>query len=89
MEQKKRTSPCEGCTRVKEPAGCENKRCGVWNSWFLSQWELLRGYPRRMMDAMQVPVEGDPCVSCASPRELCSAPCRSKLAWEKKKEAQV
>ena len=84
-------SPCEGCTRVKDPASCENKRCGAWSMWFLKNWEQLRGYPRRIMDSPDAPVipGEDPCSLCASPRELCCTPCRSRRAWEKAREAQV
>ena len=84
-------SPCEGCTRVKDPVSCENKRCGAWSTWFLKNWEQLRGYPRRVMDSpdAQVPLREDPCSLCASPRALCRIPCRSRRVWEQAKEGQA
>ena len=48
-------SPCALCTRVKDPQNCENKKCKVWQKWFLSRWELIRGFPRQAMD--QAPME--------------------------------
>lgn len=48
-------SPCLYCTRVKDPVNCENKNCKVWQKWFLSRWELIRGYPRQAMD--QIPLK--------------------------------
>lgn len=43
-------NPCALCTQVKDPENCENKNCKVWQKWFLSRWELIRGYPRQAMD---------------------------------------
>ena len=82
MRNQTDTSPCQGCTRVKDPGNCENKNCSHWRKWFLKQWDLLRGYPRRQMDGPRPSVVGDPCSQCASPRELCRTPCRSRRAWE-------
>lgn len=45
-------SPCALCARVKDPGNCENKNCKIWQKWFLSRWELIRGYPRQAMDQM-------------------------------------
>ena len=28
-------------------------------------------------------IKNDPCQGCMSPRQLCTAPCRSRKAWEK------
>ena len=39
--------PCTGCTRVANPAGCENKNCKVWKSWFLRRWAAIYAYGRR------------------------------------------
>ena len=35
-------SPCLTCTKVKDPCNCENKLCGKWRVWFLSEWEKKR-----------------------------------------------
>jgi len=91
MEHKKMSfSPCEGCTRVKDPANCENKHCGQWRNWFLKQWSHLRGYPRRMMDSLQAQISPgeDPCTRCGSPKDLCCTPCRARQAWNKEKGAE-
>ena len=41
MERKE--SPCVCCTRVQNPAGCENKTCKEWKKWFLHRWaEIYR-----------------------------------------------
>lgn len=48
--QKYRPSPCLSCTRVTNPANCENKLCGTWRQWFLQRWELIRSYPRYRME---------------------------------------
>ena len=34
-------SPCLTCTRVKDPANCENKNCQAWKAWFLKKWNEL------------------------------------------------
>ena len=84
-------SPCETCTRVKDPANCENKHCSTWRAWFSARWELIRGYPRRSKNQLQPgsePTE-DPCSHCASPRELCKTPCRSRVAWDRTQEGQA
>ena len=39
MENEK---PCLTCTRVKDPANCENKSCQTWREWFLKKWGELR-----------------------------------------------
>ena len=39
-------SPCVSCTRVENPANCENKNCQVWRQWFIGRWDQLRAYPR-------------------------------------------
>ena len=46
-------SPCMSCTRVHNPAGCENKECKVWKSWFVESWDRMRVQPRLSME--QVP----------------------------------
>lgn len=40
-------SPCETCTRVKDPGNCENKRCKDWEVWFLKRWAEIHGYYSR------------------------------------------
>ncbi|MBO5050547.1 MAG: hypothetical protein J6C41_09030 [Oscillospiraceae bacterium] len=37
-------NPCKNCTRVQNPADCENKQCRVWQQWFLGRWEDIHGY---------------------------------------------
>ena len=36
--------PCDKCKRVKDPEQCDNKRCGMWNSWFLQRWSKIHGW---------------------------------------------
>ena len=45
MDQK--TSPCRRCTRVTDPDNCENKRCGIWQRWFLGRWAWIHAYWKR------------------------------------------
>lgn len=40
-------SPCDSCTRVCNPDGCENKHCKVWKSWFLRRWAAIYGYGQK------------------------------------------
>lgn len=40
-------SPCEGCTRLPNPEGCENKNCKLWKAWFLRRWGAIYGYGRQ------------------------------------------
>ena len=39
-------SPCETCTKVKEPAKCENKLCKDWKAWFLRRWAAIQSYTK-------------------------------------------
>ena len=39
-------SPCLHCPRGKNGADCEDKRCPIWQKWFLSRWERIHRYPR-------------------------------------------
>lgn len=41
-------SPCLTCTRVENPADCENKNCQVWRQWFISRWDRMRSFPRQL-----------------------------------------
>ncbi len=40
--------PCDHCTRVAWPEGCDNKQCVVWRKWFTERWagtrRLLAGF---------------------------------------------
>ena len=46
-------SPCLKCTRVADPAACENKACVPWRQWFIHRWEGLRRQARQGMDGRQ------------------------------------
>lgn len=35
-------SPCDNCTRVKQPKYCGNKNCLDWREWFIRQWDGMR-----------------------------------------------
>lgn len=37
-------SPCQTCTRVKNPHNCENKNCREWSDWFLKKWEHIHNF---------------------------------------------
>lgn len=39
-------SPCESCSRVLDPDGCENKNCKFWKAWFLRRWADIYHYGR-------------------------------------------
>ena len=47
-------SPCQYCTRVKDPQNCENKNCKPWREWFFTQWEQTRKRYRKGMDTIGV-----------------------------------
>lgn len=49
-------SPCRTCTRVLAPMDCDNKKCKVWQTWFLGAWNRLHQYPRLVMSAPAEPV---------------------------------
>ena len=34
--------PCLTCTKVKDPANCDIKKCSVWQIWFVSRWDAMR-----------------------------------------------
>ncbi len=59
MECRKK-SPCLSCSRVADPASCENKNCQAWRNWFLARWELFRSYPRRKKELLPAQPEGVP-----------------------------
>ena len=35
-------SPCENCSRARDPQLCEDKTCGRWRKWFVNRWEQTR-----------------------------------------------
>ena len=39
-------SPCLRCSRVADPAACENKNCVQWRRWFTQKWDDMRLVPR-------------------------------------------
>lgn len=53
-----RTSPCLCCTRVKDPANCNNKNCIQWQIWFAESWEAARRQLRANMDKGSEPPKG-------------------------------
>lgn len=53
-------SPCLRCSRVEDPANCENKNCRLWRMWFLSRWELIRSFPRQAMEEAPMKPVGIP-----------------------------
>lgn len=32
-------SPCDTCTRVKDPKNCRGWWCTVWQSWWIEKWD--------------------------------------------------
>ena len=42
MQVKQKISPCVGCNRIPDPELCDNKKCGVWQCWFVASWDRLR-----------------------------------------------
>ena len=53
--------PCRGCTQVRDPASCENKKCLRWQQWFIKRWDRFHTYPRQMMDRtvpLGIPIGG-------------------------------
>lgn len=78
-------SPCNGCTRTKEPDKCENKRCNPWRQWFLASWERRRRYPWAEMEARRAAaLTEDPCKQCAKAEKICLRPCIDRGIWERK-----
>ncbi len=51
-------SPCLTCTRVKNPADCENKNCRVWRAWFAESWDRARMNPRLQREKDRSGLEG-------------------------------
>lgn len=45
--EKQLNYPCKGCKRVADPQRCENKRCAVWNKWFMQRWSMIHGWYRK------------------------------------------
>ena len=39
-------SPCLRCSRVADPAACEDKNCVAWRKWFVGKWDEMRIAPR-------------------------------------------
>lgn len=64
-------SPCQHCTRVRDPQNCENKNCKPWREWFFAQWEQTRKLYRKGMDTGSskggVPLGGE---RYASPHQI-------------------
>lgn len=78
-------SPCVGCTRTKDPAKCENKKCGTWQIWFIRSWNRIRELPWAEMDTRkQERIVQDPCVSCHVEEKPCRKPCRDRRVWLRK-----
>lgn len=53
-------SPCNYCTRVRDPQNCENKTCKDWQAWFIDRWESMREHVRKEMDAAPMEETGIP-----------------------------
>lgn len=34
-------SPCDTCTRVKDPDKCKNLQCTFWKHWWLAKWDAI------------------------------------------------
>lgn len=76
----RKMSPCRGCSRVADPAACEDKSCLQWRRWFIDRWDAMRRqYP------LQEHTDCDPCAACLCPRELCNVPCDRKQEWEERR----
>lgn len=56
----KQDSPCLQCTRVLNPADCDNKHCAAWKKWFIQNWESIHRYPRRHMEQATLKPMGVP-----------------------------
>lgn len=57
MESNHKEFPCRACTRVRDPAKCENKLCKEWQAWFIERWEAMR--TSIMQQAAAPGVQGD------------------------------
>ena len=42
----KMTNPCMRCTKVDNPAQCDDKDCRLWQQWFIERWNRMRVIPR-------------------------------------------
>ena len=47
IEVKKQQSPCETCTRVKNPESCCNRNCAAWKKWYLDNQKQINGYAKK------------------------------------------
>lgn len=89
MEKNGQPSPCLTCTRVPNPADCENKMCRLWQKWYICRWEQLRRLPQLQAMARKESTQThNPCSRCSLPRELCSSPCRERRLWDERKGAK-
>lgn len=80
-------SPCFGCTRVKEPEKCENKKCVPWREWFLASWEKCRTYPwGEMVQRQAAQLTEDPCLTCRKLDRSCQQPCGKPGIWRRMKQ---
>lgn len=48
-----KNSPCQRCTRVRDPEACENKNCQAWQQWFIARWNRMRQMPRQLRQQSQ------------------------------------
>ena len=39
-----KVNPCIRCDRVPDPEKCDNKRCLMWQRWFLERWKHIHGW---------------------------------------------
>ncbi len=51
-------SPCMRCTRVADPANCENKNCQKWQRWYIDKWEDMRFSVRGAMERVEITPAG-------------------------------
>ena len=51
-------SPCLRCSRVADPAACEDKNCVAWRKWFVGKWDEMRIAPRLAVEHRPKEPEG-------------------------------
>lgn len=51
-------SPCLNCTRVRDPRGCDDKNCKLWQAWFVGKWDDMRFAQRLAMEKVKLEQEG-------------------------------
>ena len=51
------TSPCDICTKCKNPKRCGNIGCMDWYQWFTAAWDAACGRMKKYPESQETPSE--------------------------------